>query len=86
MIGWGACGDGMMWYKQSIFEKKEKTKKTILSPFKPLKILWWYSCTILWLDALRTALKCLKTDFTVVCMVAKMCKGSKIGSKRVKLE
>ena len=57
----------------------------ILSPFKPLKILWWYSCTILQLDVLRMALKCLKIDFMVMCMVAKSCKVSKKWSKRVKL-
>lgn len=78
-----------MWYKQSIFEKNEKRKtkneKTILSAFKPIKILWWYSCTILQLDALRMALKCLKLNFMVVCVVVKSCKVSKIGSKRVKL-
>ena len=79
---WG----GMMWYKQSIFEKKKKTKKSILSHFKPHKIFGWYSCTILQLDALRMALKCLKSNFMVVRMVVKSCKVSKMWSKRVKLE
>lgn len=49
--------------------------------FKPLKILGWYSWSFLALDALRTALKCLKIDFMVVCMVVKSCKVSKVGSK-----
>lgn len=51
--------------------------------FKAIKIFGWYSWSFLILDALRTALNGLKSNFTVVCMVAKLCKGSKMGKNRV---
>lgn len=69
------CGANTLFPKKRKKRKIWKTKKSILSPFKPLKILWWYSCTILWLDVLRKRLKCLKSNIMVVCMVVKTSKG-----------
>lgn len=47
--GGGGIGEGIVWCKHPISEKEkfEKTKKSILSPFKGMKISRWYSCTIL---------------------------------------
>ena len=36
-----------LYFRKNEKRKIKKTKKSILSPFKPFKILWWYSCTIL---------------------------------------
>lgn len=49
LVGAGVIGEGIVWCKHPISEKEkfEKTKKSILSPFKGMKILGWYSCTIL---------------------------------------
>ena len=43
--------------------------------FKAIKNFGWYSWSFLGLDALRTALKWLKSNFAVVCMVVKTPKG-----------
>lgn len=91
MIGWGECVgrydvvQTINFRKKEKILKNEKTGKTILRRFKGIKIFGWYSWSFLVLDALRTALKCLKSNFTVVCMVAKMCKGSKKGAKQAKM-
>lgn len=81
MIGWGGTWGGMMWYKQSIFEKRKnekfkKRKKSILRRFKGIKIFRWYSWSFLVLDALRTHARPFKSNFMVVCMVVILVKGS----------
>ena len=42
-------GEGIVWCKLPISEKiLKKTKKSILSPFKAIKISRWYSCSFSW--------------------------------------
>lgn len=69
------CGANTLFSEKRKKRKIEKTKKLILRRFKGIKIYGWYSCSFLVLDALKRLVKCLKSNFMVVCMVAILCKG-----------
>lgn len=62
-------GANRLFPKKRKKRKIEKTKKSILRRFKAIKIFRWYSWSFFILDALRTALKCLKSNFRLVGVV-----------------